>query len=89
MFLLSYNEVLAKYYCHYLRLNIPEKDQNVQAEKIEDNFSAVREVEEEEISVKVLPFIHSFVHGGRINILTTKGLFSWSPVLDAKAENKF
>jgi hypothetical protein len=27
VFLFSYNEVLTKYYCHYLALNIPEKDE--------------------------------------------------------------
>ena len=41
----------------------------------------VREVEEREVALKVLPFIQAFSHKGRINFITQKGLMYWQPTL--------
>ena len=48
----------------------------------------VKEVEEKEINIKILPFIHGFSHNNRLNFITAKGLFYWHPNSDEKAENK-
>ena len=48
----------------------------------------VREVEEKEIDVKVLPFSHCFTLNGRFYILTSKGLFSWEPRVEPEADKK-
>ena len=48
----------------------------------------VKEVEEKEINIKILPFINAFSHNNRLNFITAKGLFFWHPSADEKVEHK-
>ena len=48
----------------------------------------MKEIDEREINLKILPFINAFAYGGKINFITAKGLFNWKCCKDEKVENK-
>lgn len=41
-------------------------------------------MEERELQVKVPAFVHAFCHSGRFQLITPKGLMSWSPAEEQK-----
>ena len=48
----------------------------------------VKEIDEREINLKMVPFVNAFCYGGKINFITGKGLFNWKCCKDEKVENK-
>jgi len=43
------------------------------------------------LNVKLIPFIYAFKHNGKVNFITSKGLFNWEPskeVKEGKAESQ-
>ena len=89
LFLYSHNDVLGKHYCHYLPLRVPASLEDIQSEeKIEDAFEVVREAEEREVDVKMMPFSHCFALNGRSFVVTGKGLFGWEPRVEPGPDQK-